>query len=190
MREWRWLWSVKKRRKTMVAFKEKLTALCAVIATECDARMRSNGKFGVKEVAEWFVQHKRPIVIEGLTDLIHHVMEQENDNDTVERVLRARPELRKRERALRLVSGTLDVPLWYLLDRLDDERVSQCCLAARLIVRLQAEESKARLDAWEAAEELIHPVTDGHPEMTEEEAMRELKQKTDETIRGLESTGP
>jgi hypothetical protein len=37
-------------------------------------------------------------------------------------------------------------------------------------------------------EELSHTVNEGHPDMTVNEAMLELKRQTDETIRGLEST--
>jgi hypothetical protein len=38
-------------------------------------------------------------------------------------------------------------------------------------------------------EEFIRPVMEGHPEMTVEQALSELKRQTDETIRGLDAEG-
>jgi hypothetical protein len=166
-------------------YDKKLEALRAVIAAECDDRMARDHKLTPADVAAWLVRHKRAAVIDGLTDLVCQVMEQWNDDDRVKRVLRAKPELRERESAIRQLSRTLGVPAWYLLE-FGDERIVRCCDAAELIHALRIEEKIATRDAMIRAEEFLRPVTDGHPSMTVRDALQEIERQTDETIRGLE----
>jgi hypothetical protein len=129
-------------------------------------------------------------VIDGLTDLVSQEMEQWNDDDRVGRVLRAKPELRGDfESAMHQASQTLGVPLWYLLDKLDEEQLQRSLAAADWIHELRIRETIAVRDAMKQAEEFLRPVTDGHPDMTVEQALRELKRQTDKTIRGLDTGG-
>jgi hypothetical protein len=51
---------------------------------------------------------------------------------------------------------------------------------------LETAEANTVADAILAVEEMIQPVTEGHPEITLGETLREIERQTDETIRGLE----
>jgi hypothetical protein len=164
---------------------EKLKVLRKVIAAECDRRIKKDHRFAGHEVAEWLIRRKRKAVIDGLADLVYQFVDQRNDDISVERVLRAKPELRVPERALRGISQALGVPLWFMLEKLDNETNAKCCAAACLVSRLQAEEAIARLDMAIQLDELLAPICEGRPDMTVGEAMRELQRRTDETIHGL-----
>lgn len=169
----------------MIDWNEKLDALRAIIAAECEARLASDHQCGQEEVAEWLVRRHRPAVIAALADLVGQVIEQLNDDARVERVLRFRPELREREPAMRLISKTLGVGCWHLLEQ-DDQTTAGCVLASEFIHSLREEEIEATLEAMKRLEEFIRPVTDGHPHMTVAEAFQEIERQTDETIGGLE----
>jgi hypothetical protein len=112
---------------------ENLTGLRAVTAPACDVRMKKDGEFGTAEVAQWLVRHKRTTVIEGLADLVCQAMDRWNDDDRVERVLRAKPDLEPLVPVMRQVSETLVVPPWYLLDKLDDQQPKRALAVAEAI---------------------------------------------------------
>jgi hypothetical protein len=151
---------------------EKLNELRKVIDAECRRRLaEDDDQFGDHDVAAWPLREERKAVIGGLSGLIAEVVEQWNDDIRVEQILRAKPELRDREKALRLVSQTISVPLWYLLGHLDEERLAECYAAARLVSRLQTEEVDVRLEEMERMEELYQSI-DKPPE-THQQSLQE-----------------
>jgi hypothetical protein len=77
---------------------EKLDKLRAVIAAECDRRMTTHHRLDTADVAEWLLRNNCQAVIGGLADLVCQVIDQWNDDDTGERILRAKPELRELEK--------------------------------------------------------------------------------------------
>jgi hypothetical protein len=150
---------------------EKLNELRKVIDAECRRRLAGDDRFGDHDVVAWLLREQRKAVIGGLSGLIGEVVEQWSDDVRTEQILRDRPELRAREEALRLVSQTISVPLWYLPGHLDEERLAECYAAARLISRLQAEEVDVRLEEMEQMEEL-HQWIDEPPE-THQQSLQE-----------------
>jgi hypothetical protein len=170
----------------MMVFDKKLNTLKAALRKECDTVIRRECRLDTKQVAEWALKQKRSLVIDALADIVCEQMEQRNDDDRVERILRRKPELRKVVPLFRSLSESLSIPAWYLLS-IDYEIALSAFKAAELIAQLQAAEMRATADALEAHCERLAPVMDGHAEMTIGEAERLLKQQTDQTISGLEA---
>jgi hypothetical protein len=167
---------------------EKLDALRDTIAAEFRKRMQRDGEVALRDIAEWLILRKRLVLIDGLSDLgglIDDVATEINTDIRVEQLLRAKPELRDDAERLRAISPTFAVPLYFVLT-LDDQRRSEYAAAMAVIYKLRIEEKQAEIDAMKKFNEWIAPVSDGHPEMTAEEAVRELKRQTDATIEGLE----
>jgi hypothetical protein len=149
----------------MITENEKLNALRAVIAAECEARIAKDHELAAADVATWLVRHKRAAVIDGLSDLVCQWMEQRNDNHRVERILHTKPELKQWESMMRGVSETLGVPLWFLL-QLEDKQAHQSLRVTEYIFRLRAAEAGATAEALKAEMECLLPVMEGHSDMT------------------------
>jgi hypothetical protein len=167
-----------------VIWNKNLDMLRAVISTECEDRIDRGDRLNTGQVAEWLVRHQPAAVAAALSDLVCQVMEQRNDNSRAARILRDSPGLAQRVSGLRQISQTLGVPLWYLL-KLDDEKSCHCHAAAQFIHQLRAEADGAAAQALERLCEILRPVWDGRPNMTIREALGELEQQTDETLRRL-----
>jgi hypothetical protein len=176
-----------------MGWQKRVEVLLAVIGQECNRRMARDHEFGVHEVAEWLIDQKREQVMNGLVGLIGQAQDRFNDDYRARAILRRRPDLAEPDlaKAMRQVSRALGVGYWYLLSLEDGDKkkLQQCFAAAQLIYRLQAEEAQAEADAMLAVEEMIEPVVKDNPQLTLDEAMEEMKRRTDQTIRGLEDGG-
>src|SRR6516162_532950 len=94
---------------------KKLKRLKAAVRRECDRRIKQNHKLAVNDVVHWLLANQQPLVSAALEEIVYEQVEERNDDRTVERVLRQRPEMRHCLKPMRENSEILDVPTWYLL---------------------------------------------------------------------------
>jgi hypothetical protein len=113
--------------------------LKAAIAAECDVR----GEPTQDEIVEWLLGARSGLVRDALGRLVRETLLARLDDAKTEELLTANPELREREREMRLLAEDLGFKVWFLFG-LDGGTLIQCAAANQLLAGLRLAELEAR----------------------------------------------